>query len=132
MFGNVYRCTKCPFSFSSGWSHHEGGQLLICSSCAKHYVLGGGQSCWGAKDGERLQLLTDNEDDQVPTGVSVAVSVREPDPAKEWDGVYSLQFEDIPCLGCGGNNVLVKALEEGSPCPACGSGLVKKEGKCIY
>src|SRR4051812_17366438 len=84
VFGNVYRCTKCRFSFSSGWSHHEGGQLLVCKTCGKHYVLGGGQSCWGAKDGERLQLLAGNEEEQVPTGVSVAVSVTKPDPKKKW------------------------------------------------
>jgi hypothetical protein len=132
MFGNEYRCTKCRFSFSSGWSHHEGGQLLVCKACGKRYVLGGGQSCWGAKNGECLQLLTGNEEEQVPTGVSAVVSVPKPDPAKQWDGVSLLQFEDIPCPGCGGTNFLVQSLEEQSPCPACGTGVVKKDGTCIY
>jgi ribosomal protein S27E/DNA-directed RNA polymerase subunit RPC12/RpoP len=132
VFGNVYRCTKCRFSFSSGWSHHEGGQLLVCTACSKHYVLGGGQSCWGAKNGECLQLLTGNKEGQVPTGVNVVVNVSKPDSAKKWDGVFLLQFEDIPCPGCGGRNVIVQSLEEESPCPACGRGVVKKDGTCIY
>lgn len=132
MFGNVYRCTKCRFSFSSGWSHHEGGQLLVCRACGTHYVLGGGKSCWGAKNGERLQLLAGNEEEQLPTGASALVSVPKPHLAKKWDGVSLLQFDDIPCPGCGGKNVLVQSLEEQSPCPACGTGVVEKEGTCIY
>jgi DNA-directed RNA polymerase subunit RPC12/RpoP len=132
VFGKVYQCTKCRFSFSSGWSHHQGGQLLVCKACGKHYVLGGGISCWGAKDGECLQLLTGNEEDQVPTGVNVAVNVPKPDPTKKWDGVSLLAFADILCPSCGGKNPLVQSLEEGSPCPACGTGLVKKDGTCIY
>jgi hypothetical protein len=132
VFGNEYRCTKCRFEFSSGWSHHAGGQLLVCKACAKHYVLGGGQSCWGAKDGEWLQLLTGNDNDQDSTGVRVAVSVPKPDDMNKWDGVFLLEFEDIPCPSCGGKNALVQTLEEESPCPACRTGLVKKEGTCIY
>ncbi len=133
MFGNEFRCTHCQFEFSSGWSHHAGGQLLVCKVCGKHYVLGGGQSCWGAKNGEQLQLFAANEEgDRVPTGVIVVVSVPRPDPAEKWDGVSLLQFDDIPCPGCGGRNVLVQSLEEESPCPACGKGVVKKEGTCIY
>jgi ribosomal protein S27E len=106
--------------------------LLVCRACGKQYVLGAGQSCWGAKNGERLQLLTDNEEERVPTGVSVVVSVPIPDRAKKWDGVSQLQFDDIPCPGCGGRNVLAQSLEEQSLCPACGTGMVKKEGTCIY
>ena len=132
MFGNVYQCSKCRFSFSSGWSHHEGGQLLVCNSCGEHYVLGGGRSCWGAQNGERLQLLTDHEERQVPTGESAVVTVPKPDPTKQWDGVSRLQFDDLPCQRCGGKNTLVQALDEQSSCPACGTGLVKKEGTCIY
>ena len=132
MFGNSYRCTKCRFSFSSGWSHHEGGQLLVCKDCGKHYVLGNGQSCWGAKDGERLQLLIGNEEGQVPIGVSATVHVPKPDPTKKWDGVSLLHFEDMPCPSCGGENTLVQSLEEESPCPACKIGSVKKDGTCIY
>ena len=132
MFGNVYRCSKCRVSFSSGWSHHEGGQLLVCKACAEHYVLGGGQSCWGAKNGERLQLLSGNEEEQTPTGFSVVVSVARPDPGKRWDGVALLVFDDLPCPNCQRVNVLVQELEEGSPCPSCGAGVVKAEGTCIY
>jgi hypothetical protein len=76
--------------------------------------------------------LTGNEEEQVPTGVSVVVSVRKPDPVEKWDGVSLLQFEDIPCPGCGGRNVLVQSLEEESPCPDCGTGVVNKDGTCIY
>jgi uncharacterized Zn finger protein (UPF0148 family) len=77
-------------------------------------------------------LLSGNEEDQVPTGVSAVVSVLKPDPAKKRDGVSLLQFDDIPCPSCGGRDVLVQSLDEESPCPACGTGAVKKDGTCIY
>ena len=56
MHGEVFRCTSCDFDFSSGWSHHAGGQFLVCRECGTHYVLGGGESCWSARAGEHLQL----------------------------------------------------------------------------
>jgi hypothetical protein len=66
-----------------GWSHHEGGQLLVCKACGMLYVLGGGQSRWGAKNGERLQLWSGNEEEQIPTGMSAMVTVPRPDPTKK-------------------------------------------------
>jgi hypothetical protein len=76
--------------------------------------------------------LTGNEEEQILTGVSVPVSVPKPDPTKKWDGVSLLQFEEITCPSCEGENLLVQSLEDGSPCPACRIGSVKKDGTCIY
>jgi uncharacterized Zn finger protein (UPF0148 family) len=72
-------------------------------------------------------LLRENEEEQIPTAMSAIVTV----PRLE-DGVSLLQFDDIPCPSCGLENVLVQSLEEKSMCPACGTGLVMKEGTCIY
>lgn len=132
MFGNDYECSNCRFSFSSGWSHHAGGQFLICKACGTHYLLGNGQSCWGVKDGERLQLLMGCEDKHVPTGLTAVVRRPKPEASTQRDGVSLLQFDDIPCPNCGGNNVLVQSLEVESACPACGTGFVKMAGTCIY
>ncbi len=132
MFGNVYHCTKCKFSFLSGWSHHEGGQFLVCAACGTRYILGGGQSCWGAQNGERLQLFTRAKEDDVPTGITVVVSQLRGDSAEDWDGVSMLQFDDIPCPSCRGSNILTQSPEEDTPCPASGTGVLKKEGRCIY
>jgi hypothetical protein len=132
MFGNVFRCTNCPFEFCSGWSHHASGQFLVCKACGRHFVLSGGQSCWGAISGELLQLSAATEEGDSPTGVIVKVSVPKLDAAEEWNGVSVLQFDDVPCPNCGGTDVLVQSLDDESPCPACRTGLVKEEGTCIY
>jgi hypothetical protein len=127
MFGHIYRCSKCPFSFNSGWSHHEGGQLLICKACGQDYVLGRGQSCWGTKEGERLQLMTRNEETRTPTGINTVVKVVQPEPGNKSDGVSVLQLDKIPCPKCKCENSLVQTLEQQSPCPICKTGVVTIE-----
>jgi Zn finger protein HypA/HybF involved in hydrogenase expression len=131
MFGRVYRCSNCPFDFSTGWSHHAGGQLLICPVCGEHYILGAGRSYWGAKDGEQLQLLRGTENKDIPTGVSVTVENVRPGEDEEWDGVSFLRFEDIRCTACA-ESALVQDLSEGASCPSCHTGVIRTEGTCIY
>jgi hypothetical protein len=104
----------------------------VCTACGEHYVLGGGRSCWGAKSGERLQLLASVEEDIVPTGVSVVVGVPTPDPKSRWNGVSLLKFDPVDCPGCGARGALAQALEVGARCPGCGTGIVKRAGTCIY
>jgi hypothetical protein len=77
-------------------------------------------------------LLSGNEENLVSTGISTVVTLLPADRAEKWDGVSLLRFDDIPCLCCGGKSVIVQTLEEQSSCPACRTGLVKKEGTCIY
>lgn len=131
MFGMYFRCTGCPFDFASGWSHHEGGLFLVCPSCARLYVLGRGESCWGPKDGERLQLLRHSVDDPKPIGIQVNITLAEPDPAHGYGGVWRLDFDDIPCPDCG-TAPLVQSLERGRNCPACKSGTIEMSGPVIY
>jgi hypothetical protein len=132
MLGNVFRCSSCDFELSSGWSHHAGGQLLVCRDCGEHYVLGDGQSCWGVRPGEQLHLLKAEGEEVVRAGVSVPAQVR-PVPAREtWDGVTYLDFPDLPCPRCGGPDALVQTLEEWQPCPACTRGAIVNAGSCIY
>jgi len=132
VLGVNYRCVNCRFSFSSGWSHHAGGQFLVCTACGGHYVLGGGRSCWGAKSGEHLQLLAGGEEDLIPTGVSVVVGVPPLDAATKWDGVSLLEFDPVACPGCGALGTLAQLLEDGARCPGCREGIVKRAGTCIY
>jgi len=131
MLGRVYRCSNCPFDFSTGWSHHAGGQLLVCPVCGEHYILSAGQSCWGAKDGEQLQLMRSTEYKDIATGVSVTVENVRPSEQEDWDGVSFLRFEDIRCAACEGS-VLVQDLSEGVICPLCRTGTIRAQGTCIY
>lgn len=141
MFGRVYRCSRssrswwqwfrCNFDFSSGWSHHDGGQSLVCRACATHFVLGGGQSCWGPERGERLQLFV-GRGNRSPTGNHVVVDFAISKMVEQEDGVWVLVFDDIPCPKCGKAGVLTQSLRAGERCPKCRSGHIRDEGKCIY
>ena len=131
MFGRNYGCSNCPFDFSTGWSHHAGGQFLICPACGEQYILGAGQSCWGAKDGETLQLLHGTENKDTPTGVTVTVENIQPGEQEDWEGGSFLRFADLRCTVCL-EGVLVQDLSEGSPCPLCRTGTVRAAGTCIY
>ena len=130
VFGHTYRCTRCEFVFCSGWSHHEGGQLLVGRACAAHFVLGGGKSCWGTEDGELLQLLAEHGDGPA-TGIQVRVRDAEPSPDEQWDGVSRLVFDDVPCPRCG-RAALTQSLKLGEECPECHVGRIEGGGTCIY
>src|SRR5262249_42887789 len=111
--------------------HHAGGQLLVCPACGERYILGAGQSCWGVKDGEQLQLLRGTENKDVPSGIRVTVENVRPAPREDWDGVSFLRFEDVRCPACG-ESIVVQDLSEGVPCPLCRTGTIRALGTCIY
>lgn len=132
--GKVFGCTSCDFDFSSGWSHHAGGQFLVCRECGTHYVLGGGESCWSARAGEHLQLqfLPCDAEGDVATGTQVTVRVRAVPDDEEWDGVSYLDFPELSCPRCNRADALVQSLEVNQPCPACHRGTIVVSGTCIY
>jgi hypothetical protein len=132
MFGRVYRCTSCDFDFSSGWSHHAGGQLLVCCDCGTHFVLGGGRSCWGARTGEDLQLFQRDGERDIPIGMRVVIRVRAVPGGESWDGISYLDLPDLACPHCDRPGALVQSLQEHQPCPACHRGTVVVAGSCIY
>lgn len=131
MFGRVYHCNQCDFEFASGWSHHEGGQLLVCRACAAHFVLGGGESCWGAGDDEVLQLFAEHGDGS-PTGIRLRIRDAEPSPGETWEGVSRLAFDDVACPACGRAASLTQSLGAGEECPGCHAGQIEDRGRCIY
>lgn len=134
MFGINYRCDSCDFEFCSGWSHHSAGQHVVCSSCATHFTLGGGQSEWGTKKGERLQLLTFDGEHDVPTGVFVTVLEKDSEIAnlQEQDGVSRLEFEPVSCPQCDRHDSLKQWFDENASCPKCRIGTIHRRGSCIY
>lgn len=132
MFGEVFHCTECEFNFCSGWSHHTGGQHLVCQFCGDLFSLGGGESCWGAKPGELLQLFALVGEDDVPVGVTVEAKLRKTAPGEKWDGIAYLEVPELACPHCKHTNGLVQTLPSSLQCPKCKSGTVVGGGSCIY
>ncbi|ADG69038.1 hypothetical protein Plim_3224 [Planctopirus limnophila DSM 3776] len=134
MFGISYRCDSCDFTFCSGWSHHSAGQHVVCSNCAAHFILGEGQSEWGAKIGEQLQLLTVDGEHDVPTGVFITVLERNSENAHlpEKYGVSRLAFDPVSCPHCESLGSLRQWFDENASCPKCYSGTIHRHGSCIY
>ena len=131
MLGNNYRCSLCPFEFSCGWSHHVGGQFLVCPGCGEQFILANPRSCWGVKDGDQLELMDATEVGQTPIGIRVTATNLKPESDTEWDGVCLLRFDDIACPSCG-SAALVQTLPEGNLCPSCHKGVIVAAGTCIY
>ena len=131
MLGREYHCSDCDFEFLSSWSHHVGGQFLVCRTCAMCVVLGGGTSCWGPTDGEYLAFV--GEDGKQPaTGEPVRVCAIGPAAGEMEDGISRLDFGPVRCPACGGDDALSQTLEVGEPCPKCRQGHVEDGGICIY
>ena len=130
MLGYSFGCNNCDFEFCSGWSHHVGGQFLVCSKCATQYILGGGSSCWGPRDGETLELLGQTSAGVGPTGIRAIAHTSKTDCA--WNGVVKLRLDAVECPTCHSLNSLVQSFEKNAPCPSCKSGTINKDGSCIY
>ncbi len=129
MMGKHYTCSACNFDFASGWSHHAGGQFIACSKCGAQFVLGNGESQWGAKDNETLSLRRLLTDEHIDTAVVVKNATIADD--EEWDGVSFLQFNEFTCPDCNAAGI-VQAFDDDSLCPACKNGRINQGGSCIY
>ena len=135
MFGVTYNCDNCDFDFCSGWSHHASGQFMVCSNCGFDYVLTGGDSCWGTKEGERLQLFAFDGENDVPTGCFTTVRGKSSDElakAQMTDGVSRLQLDPLQCPNCNKTDSMLQWFNDGDPCPSCDGGRIKQRGSCIY
>ena len=123
MFGEVFHCSACDFEFTSGWSHHAGGQFLVCRDCGTHFLAGGGSSCWGPQPDERLQLF------QYRYVKRLKRSVLEP------TAVFRLPsdpLEPLACPACHHRGRLTDILVAGESCPGCHAGVIEHRGGCIY
>ena len=129
-----YRCDSCDFDFCSGWSHHSAGQHVVCRNCATHFSLGGGESEWGTKQGERLQLLTFDGEHDLPTGVFITVQEKDSQIAllQEQDGVSRLEFVSVACPQCCAIDSIAQWFDENEKCPKCKEGTMQRCGSCIY
>ena len=131
MLGREYHCSDCDFEFLSGWSHHVGGQFLVCRTCARCFVLGGGTSCWGPTDGEYLRLV--GEDGKQPvSGGPVRVSTIRPSGGETDDGISRLGFGPVRCPTCGSDDAITQTLEAGDWCPKCRHGHIEDGSTCVY
>ena len=129
--GKQYRCTKCDLEFCSGWSHHAGGQFLICCDCGSDFVLGGGASSFGAVENESLQLFHFEPRSLIPN-LTVVVKSDVTNVADDWDGLCQLKFDDFPCPNCNRSNSIAQSLDGITECPKCRDGHVVPDGSCIY
>ena len=131
MMGRVYTCSKCDFDFSSGWSHHEAGQLLTCKHCAVLFVLGGGASLFDPREKDILRLRQASDRDAW-YDLAREITIVRLRNREEWDGVVELKFDGIACPCCLLPNALVQSLADGDACPNCKEGVVSDGGYCIY
>jgi hypothetical protein len=132
MFGNTFKCSDCDFEWCSGWSHHAGGQFLICRTCGTQILAGGGASCWRPKAGEQLQLFCWLDDKLQPSGVFVSAPATV--PISE-DGVFMFtdSLPDLTCPHCHATKTVTDHLQAGETCPKCKRGSVQKSpGVCTY
>lgn len=132
MMGHNYECDSCDFEFCSGWSHHAGGQFLVCPSCASQYILGDGQSEWGPRDGEKLRLIELCVDTYQPTQMSSVIHILPRADEEEWDGVVRLDVGDLRCPKCEPHEKLIQEFNENAECPQCHDGKIERHGSCIY
>ena len=132
MMGNTYGCGNCEFEFCSGWSHHAGGQFLVCPSCASQYILGHGQSEWGPSEGETLRLVELGVDLDYPTAIASVIHILPMVDNEEWDGVVRLDVGDLRCPKCEEHEKLIQEFNELAGCPQCHVGKIELQGSCIY
>ena len=132
MMGHNYKCSRCDFEFCSGWSHHAGGQFLVCPSCAAQYILGDGKSEWGPREAEALQLIELGLEADHPTGMATVIHIRPMPDGREWDGVVRLLIDDLRCPKCAAHDKLLQEFGELATCPKCHAGKIERHGSCIY
>src|ERR1041385_9085997 len=126
MFGRNFGCSKCNFEWGTGWSHHVGGQFLICRSCGTPILAGRGTCCWGPKSGERLELFCYLGEEWQPSGIFVTVP---PDGRATEDSMLpDVVREGIACPHCHATSAVTDTLLAGQPCPKCKRGIVEERG----
>ena len=130
MFGDCFKCSACDFDWGSGWSHHEGGQLLICRSCGTRILAGDGASCWGPTAGEKLQIFYQRKNKWKASGEFITARANRISE----DGVFRFTnaLKDITCPKCHAAETVTDDLQTGEVCPQCQRGTVQKSGSCIY
>jgi hypothetical protein len=133
MLGRTFRCSACPFEFGTGWSHHDGGQFVLCRNCLAYFVAQSARTPWHAEDGETLELarLLEEEPWRSPTGTTVIYRTA----GCNHDGIFlglSSSLATIPCPACKHASSLVETLLVGDACPQCKTGEIRDDGICIY
>jgi hypothetical protein len=132
LFGTTYHCTQCDFEFCSGWSHHAGGQFFVCKHCRADFVLGGGQSAWGPRPNEQLEFFLIGADGQLSTGRHVTVERQSQEQNTVGQSVLVLDIDAVPCPHCQREGMLAQFFEPGETCPQCRTGIIERQGTCIY
>jgi hypothetical protein len=130
MFGQNFGCSTCDFEWLSGWSHHIGGQFLLCRSCCTPLLAGGGKSNWSPKPGEQLELFYGLKESWHPSGMFITVPATGV-PANAFQFSVLVQ-QGIPCPTCHATSAVTDSLKAGEPCPKCKRGFVEERGTCIF
>jgi hypothetical protein len=128
MFGDIFRCTKCEFDFSTGWSHHASGAFCVCVACGTQFVITG-RSEWGPGERERCELVHLGGDG--PTG-AFATALESGTMSPHGSPLPGFNFSDVRCPACGALEQFRLTLTDGSPCPRCKEGRVEYHGAAVY
>jgi len=139
MLGEIFRCSDCTFEFASGWSHHSGGQHLVCRVCGEEFIAKDGASIWGPQAGEELTLYHNRYRKRIKryqlkkTQLTITATDENSDDAPA-GCFYCLTSPllSISCPVCDQLGSIVEKLENGSRCPKCNDGVISLDGDCIY
>jgi rubredoxin len=139
MFGESFRCDECGFTFLSGWSHHTGGQHLVCSSCGGDFIAKDGSSVWGSEPGEKLSIYQNVYKKKVKNftlvKTNLTIIATDEHPADAPMGCFyrlTTPLRSLACPACKESGVLVERLKDGCSCPLCKKGRIADGGKIIY
>jgi len=138
MFGEVFKCSKCDFEFTTGWSHHECGQLLLCIGCGTHFKASNPETMWGPDSSKPLNLLRERYVKKTKSWewADTGVTLRSSETARSGskDGLFYFLHEacaELQCPSCKQHRI-VETIDGEPKCPKCHDGAVQAEGTCIY
>ena len=134
-----YSAVPAAISYSRAAGHTtQGGQFLVCRFCGTHFHAGGGESCWGAKPGERLELFIYRYTKRLkrhvpgPTGIHLQPSDLSPGAASGFFYLLADALAPLDCPHCLKTGGLVERFEAGDACPKCHQGRIGNDGTCVY
>jgi hypothetical protein len=127
MFGESFRCTKCEFDFTTGWSHHASGAFCVCAGCGAKFLITS-SNAWGPGDREPCELRLSGK---ISTGVFVTVLEKCTISARGTP-LYGFDFSAVRCPNCGAAEQFMVTLADGSACPRCKEGRIEYYGSAIY